>query len=224
MVDPGFTWNGVSRLSSSSSWAFGPKVGLEEGGLGWNPSNIPASLLALYHLRSWSREYKAANRQAAYKKLSHCTPPKEGLYKSSEDTVVLWIWNDTKSSRKCVKSNNLTDKKAGRKERNWNFNSGKFQTQFPCTEVITEALNRRECSIPERNWTEKNIGFAFSLCCPWRHFPEGSPLIPVQPTTVNILPWRWPCSSGVLEGFCVWTMLTPVCYPTVFCGEPLCLV
>lgn len=57
-------------LGSSSSWTFGPKVGLEEGGLGQNPSNIPASLLALYHLRSRSREYKAANRQAAYQKLS----------------------------------------------------------------------------------------------------------------------------------------------------------
>lgn len=53
----------------------------------------------------------------------------------------------------------------------------------------------RGCLIPEKNCTEITV-ISFSF--------------------LNIPTRRWPCRSAVLDvGFCVWAMLTPVCYPSV---------
>lgn len=104
--------------------------------------------------------------------------------------------------------------KAGGKERNQNVNSGKFSSQFPRIKAITEVeVTLRESSIPEKNCTESTpFPSAVVHGCISQETP---PWFPAQVTTVNTLTWRWPCSSGVLdEGFCVWAMLTPVCYPT----------
>lgn len=71
-----------------------------------------------------------------------------------------------------------------------------------------------ERKLYSREELHRKYTFSF-CCCTWRHFSGDPPRFPAQVTTVNILTRRWPCSSGVLdEGFCVWAMLTPVCYPT----------
>lgn len=105
-----------------------------------------------------------------------------------------------------------------RKERNQNINSGKFWSQFPRIKAITEVeVALRESSIREKNCAEIAALFHFPSAVVHGGISQKAPhRFPAHVTTVNIPTWRWPCSSGVLdEGFRVWAVLTPVCYPGV---------
>lgn len=111
--------------------------------------------------------------------------------------VMVVTWKTMQEERREIRTSTVANSELSSPELRW----------------LQKPSMRRECSIPEKNWTEFTWLFHFLSVVHEGSSQRAPHWPPVQVTSVNILTWSR--SAQKSRKVCVWAVLTLVCYPTV---------